>query len=363
MTRPSSGTGGPRPLRGHTPPFGQCSGLFRDREAVAGPHSGTRHGDARIRERRRKNQASKRRLADVPRANRDDLDHEISGIGLNVRRGSSQYVCIVPEQHTDSIDVGADVQGRLPSSRTAVDDDGRAHRRHGRRRTDWRLGGRAVRKWDGVVLGVGCASGAAGAIAAIIIAESGASFHAVVSLVAFWVGMTVGITFAFARARPAGLLKITPSDVLWGVSCGLALRVVQGWVSTPSAFPSTGYPGSSVPMEWWVSTFVPATMVAPIVEEFFFRALILVTVYQLLRRTVGGLAAGTTALLVSAGLFVIAHAIFTGLSSSESLQLMFVGAVCAALVLLTGRVWAAVVAHVVFNLAFLLLSVAGTLLS
>lgn len=269
----------------------------------------------------------------------------------------------MPEQHTDSTDVRNDFQGRLPSSRAAVDDDGRARRRHDRRRTDWRLGGRAVRRWDGVVLAVGCASGAAGAIAAVIIAQSGVSSPAVVSLVTFWMGMTVGIIFAFARARPAGLLRITPSDVLWGVSCGLALRIVQGWVSTPQAFPSTGYPGSSVPMEWWVSTFVPATVVAPIVEEFFFRALVLVAVYQLLRRTVGGLAAGTTALLVSAGLFVIAHAIFTGLSSSESLQLMFVGAVCAALVLLTGRIWTAVVAHLSFNLAFLLLSVAGTVLS
>ncbi|MGN7188363.1 CPBP family glutamic-type intramembrane protease [Microbacterium enclense] len=174
--------------------------------------------------------------------------------------------------------------------------------------------------------------------------------------------MLVGVIFAFARARPAGLLKISPTDLLWGVGCGLLLRIVQGWFSSPSAFPSTGYPGSSVPVEWWILTFVPATA-APLVEEFFFRALILVCVYQILRRAVGPLAAAATALLASAGLFVIVHALFADLSLAESSLLMVVGAVCSALVLLTGRIWSAVIAHLVFNLAFLVLSIAGTVFS
>ncbi len=98
-------------------------------------------------------------------------------------------------------------------------------------------------------------------------------------------------------------------------------------------------------------------------EEFFFRAVILVTAYRLLRRSVGSLAGGMSAALISAGTFVLVHQAFAPLPLAAAFQLSLLGIVCAAVVLSTGRIWGAVLAHVVYNVTFLGLGVMGSLLA
>lgn len=186
----------------------------------------------------------------------------------------------------------------------------------------------------------------------------------IVSTLALWAGLVAATAYAFARARPAGLLRIRFTDLLWGLGLGLALRAVQGWASGanvtafPSASSTPGVPAST----WWLTEFWPAAFIGPMVEEFFFRAVMLVSVYQVFRRSVGMAAAAVTALLVSAGLFVLLHGMRGSLPLADGMMLLAVGAVCGLLVLLTGRLWSAVILHVAYNVSFLALAVAGATL-
>lgn len=184
----------------------------------------------------------------------------------------------------------------------------------------------------------------------------------ILSTLALWSGLIAATAFAFIRARPAGLMRIRPTDLLWGLGFGLMLRALQGWVSgsDAAAFPSTS---STAGASWWLTTLLPAGFLGPLVEEFFFRAVLVVTIYQVMRRSVGQVAAAATALLVSAGVFVVLHGTRGALLLNDGLMLFGVGAACGLLVLLTGRLWGAVLLHVVYNLSYLTLVVIGMALA
>lgn len=187
----------------------------------------------------------------------------------------------------------------------------------------------------------------------------------IASTLALWAGLVAATAYAFARARPAGLLRVRFTDLLWGLGLGLALRTIQGWVSGAdvSAFPSASSTPGVPDQAWWLTQFLPAGLIGPIVEEFFFRAVVLVVVYQVFRRSVGMTAAAMTALLVSAGLFVLLHGMRGSLLLADGIVLFAVGASCGLLLLLTGRLWGAVILHVVYNLSFLALAVTGAILT
>lgn len=187
----------------------------------------------------------------------------------------------------------------------------------------------------------------------------------IVSTIALWSGLIAATVFAFLRARPAGLLRIRPTDLLWGFGLGLLLRVFQGWVSgaDAAAFPSISSATGAADASWWLTQFLPAGLIGPVVEEFFFRAVVVVAVYQLLRRSVGPVAAAVTALLVSAGTFVVLHGIRGILLLNDGLIFFAVGAACGLLVLLTGRLWGAVFLHVVYNISYLVLFLVGAALA
>lgn len=186
----------------------------------------------------------------------------------------------------------------------------------------------------------------------------------IASTLALWAGLVAATAYSFARARPAGLLRVRLTDLVWGLGLGLALRALQGWVSGADmrAFPSADGTQGVPSVTWWLTEFLPAGFIGPIVEELFFRAVVLVVVYQVLRRSVGELAAAATALLVSAGLFVLLHGMRGSLLLADGVMLFAVGASCGLLVLLTGRLLGAVILHVVYNVSFLALAVAGAVL-
>lgn len=179
-----------------------------------------------------------------------------------------------------------------------------------------------------------------------------------------WAGLLAAVIIAIVRARPAGLFRFTAQDILWGIGFGAILRLTQGLLSDPGTmiFPRSDALSTS-PYRWLVGEAIPATVFGPNVEELFFRAVLLVTVYQMLRRSIGPLSAAVTASLASAGAFVCLHAAFGPLDLADGLQFFLVGLTCSLLVFLTGRVWGAVVAHVVYNVTYLALVVIGTVFS
>jgi membrane protease YdiL (CAAX protease family) len=230
---------------------------------------------------------------------------------------------------------------------------------------DWRQGGAAVRKWNYLVLTAALFGVGGGLVVSVTLSRLGGAWAPLASSVALWVGLGLPVIVALRRSRPAGLLRVRSIDLLWGLGIGCGLRLLQGWLSGAgsSTFPSLpGFVDSSV---WgWVWSYgVPSVLVAPVIEEFLFRAVILVGIYQLLRRSVGAVAAATTALLASAGSFVLLHAAFNSLSLADGIQFFCVGAACGLVVLLSGRIWGAVLTHVVYNVSYLVLAVVGTILA
>lgn len=185
------------------------------------------------------------------------------------------------------------------------------------------------------------------------------------SLAALWVGLLTAVAYSSMRARPAGLLRFRWIDILWGVAAGLAFRAVQGWGSAANAMPFPAAPDGArmLELQWWMTEILPAALIGPVIEEFFFRAVILVAMYQMFRRSLGYGAASATAILASAGGFVLLHTLLAPLNLSDALQLFILGAGTAVIVLLTGRIWAAVIAHIVYNVTFLGLMIVGTALS
>jgi membrane protease YdiL (CAAX protease family) len=238
------------------------------------------------------------------------------------------------------------------------------HRR--RRRTDWRLGGRTVLRWREGMLAWACI-----VFGVMLLAGSAlqvflpGTLSALIGTGLAWVGMLVPIVIAFSRSRPVGLLRLRPLDLLYGVALGLILRLTQGWLEMAAggsgALPSYPRIGGSLPDGWWFTDAVSPVVIAPLVEEFFFRAVLLVSVYAVLRRAFGGVIAGGIAVVASTGLFLLAHGL-DAVALDQVVSLALLGLVCGLTVVLTGRIWGAVLIHVVYNGSFVLLALAGTLL-
>ncbi len=176
-----------------------------------------------------------------------------------------------------------------------------------------------------------------------------------------WMGMLVPIVWAFTRSRPIGLLRFRSLDLLYGLVLGALLRTTQGWIDgldgTPAPLPGLAeVDGSPAPATLALEVVAPV-VVAPLVEEFFFRAVVLVSLYTVLRRPFGKVAAGFAAALASTALFVLVHGISDGGGVSGIVSLSLLGLVCSLLVLLTGRIWGAVLVHAVYNFSYVFLAI------
>ncbi len=181
-----------------------------------------------------------------------------------------------------------------------------------------------------------------------------------------WLGMLVPVLFAYSRSRPVGLLKLRPADLLYGVVFGVGLRVIKGALSAAdgdSRFPTLTTVDGSLASGWWFIDLIAPVLVAPLIEEFFFHGLVLVVLYNVLRRPLGMRTAGLVGWLVTLALFVFVHAAVGETSTSTVVSLALLAAVCGMLVLFTGRIWGAVLVHVGYNAALTGLSLVGTVLA
>lgn len=206
--------------------------------------------------------------------------------------------------------------------------------------------------------------GGIGVLAAVLMARIAAPWAPTVSLLTLWAGLLGAVVWAFVRARPAGILTFRPTDLVWGLGVGLGLRIIQGLSSDANSapFPSSASFSGMLSVGNAGDAFA-AGLAGPVIEEFFFRAVLLVALYQLFRRSLGHVAAGVTATLASAGAFICLHAAFGSLTLSDGLQLFLVGVACSGLVIMTGRIWGAVLTHIVYNVSFVLLGILGTALA
>lgn len=234
-------------------------------------------------------------------------------------------------------------------------------------RTDWRLGGRTVVRWREWLLAVAFVSLGLGILIGTLITFVWASPWAPAAATAvIWLGMLAPIVWAFTRSRPAGLLRFRALDLLYGLVLGAIVRVTQGAIdaaSGASEFPSYPLVDGSLPTGWLVTDGVGAALIAPTIEELFFRGVVLVALYTVLRRPLGKTYAGLVGLLVSTGLFVLAHGMTGGVSLGTVVAIALLSLVCGLLVLLTGRIWGAVLTHVTFNTTWVILALAGTFLT
>lgn len=222
-----------------------------------------------------------------------------------------------------------------------------------------------MRSWNGEVLGWAALGLGAGLLAGVGLSLLVAGIWGTLAL---WLALTVPVVVAFRRGVPRGLLVFRLVDVLYAVVLGGAMRLVQGWIAGPAAFPSYPSLGSSLPPLWWAEELLAGGVIAPVVEEFFFRGVLLVALFTVSRRvlrrstTDGILPAGLIAVITTAGLFVLTHQLVSPLTADAALALGLLGLVTGALVVFTGRIWSAVLAHIVFNLSGIGLAVIGTLL-
>lgn len=187
---------------------------------------------------------------------------------------------------------------------------------------------------------------------------------------ALWVVLGLTVFLAYRTSKPKRLFSFSRNDLLIGIVMGLVLRFgvdalrwqSDGYLDWPTFADGAG----NVPAWWWLDGVLASAVFAPVVEEYFFRALLLVALYTAIRRFTGSpLASAVAATLVSTALFLLAHLVagsFT-MDSQHGIALVAVSVVASALVFLTGRFWSALVLHVTFNGTWVLLALVGTVFS
>lgn len=262
----------------------------------------------------------------------------------------------------DQHDIREPDQSDLPARISTIDPPQRRSSRSSSTRT-WLEGSRTARKWDLQLLAWAALWVGAGAIASVLLRTLlPGPTGSVLGAIAWWIGMAAPIAIAFRRSRPRGLLSFRPSDILYGIVFGVMLRIIEGWLVVAAggsgAFPAYPLVDGQLPTLWWFGELVGPVAIAPLIEEFLFRGVIVVTVYRLARR---GLDAAALAVVASTAAFVAIHAISGMASWAEPVSLALVSMTCAVLVLLTGRIWGAVLVHVVFNASAVVLALVGTL--
>ena len=179
----------------------------------------------------------------------------------------------------------------------------------------------------------------------------------VLSYLAVWVPLLGAVVACYLKgsrslSRDFGL-RFRPLDLLWGLAIGLLARVASSLLEIIGY----GQMGSSaVTLEqpvydgWWAFGVIVAPIIlAPVIEELFFRGLLL---RALIVEMTASVPAKATAILVSAAIFAALHIVEAGSGIAAlvvGLSTFIVGVALATLAVLTGRLGGAVIAHITFN--------------
>jgi len=234
--------------------------------------------------------------------------------------------------------------------------------------SDWRDSSRTAQRWGRDVLGRALIGLGAGVLSGAMIARFVApAAGEVLSELAFWTCLGVAVILAFRRMTPRPLLQLRVSDIVIGLTLGLMLRLADGWIAagfgSPEPWPSYATIDGRFPLGDAGVDLVMAGLIGPIIEELFFRGLILVAIFTALRRPAGRVAATIAAVLISTGLFVLSHTLGPSVTLPETVSLTLLALITGFFVFFTGRIWPAVLIHVVYNMSWVALATVGTLVS
>ena len=182
---------------------------------------------------------------------------------------------------------------------------------------------------------------------------------AVLGYLAYWLPL-LGVALLVRRRRWDGAhpiaWRLTPIDVLWGLGAGFLLRAIAAGIELAMR----GYIAAPIMVTPWGTSdiftlmlaLVAPMLLAPLVEELFFRGTLLTSLKRS-GRAIGAVVLGAT-------IFALPHAL-TSTSTTDALvrfsSAVVLGAGAGALAVSTGRVGASMIAHVAFNASLLLLLV------
>jgi hypothetical protein len=176
-----------------------------------------------------------------------------------------------------------------------------------------------------------------------------------------WVPLLGAIVGAGVRRGPGFWLYdlrflVHPMDLIWGLAVGLLARTVTSLIEI-AGYGSVGTAGvtfgETVYDGWWLfGALLAPVLVAPVIEELFFRGLVLRAVHS--RARAGKRAASAIAIGVSGLTFALMHLVALDLSSTATVVVvtsstLIFGLAAAWVSLATGRIGGAIIAHVTFN--------------
>lgn len=192
------------------------------------------------------------------------------------------------------------------------------------------------------------------------------TWSTIVPTLALWSCLCVPVLLGLSRSIPRGLFRLRSVDVLYGLTLGLLLRILQGFLEnwqSGSALAVPSYPmlEGVLPVERVLTDVTTGVVFGPLIEELFFRCAFLVAVYTVVRRRRGRPVAASSSILVTTISFVGAHALIAPLTLAQGASLTLLGIGCGVLVLKTGRIWSAVVAHITYNALLVGLTVIGSI--
>jgi membrane protease YdiL (CAAX protease family) len=197
---------------------------------------------------------------------------------------------------------------------------------------------------------------AVGAIMAVLLIALTPSLSALPGYLVFWAPLLLAVSVAAYRrrnssdehARSAHIrFLFTWMDVLVGAFVGLLLRCIMiaiellsvGQVTSSSSMFAVDHD-----LLWFASAIIAPAIVAPVVEELFFRGLVLPAI-----------GANWIGIVGSAIIFSAVHLV-TGFHPLTAVSTFIVGIVLGVLALRTRRLGAGIVAHVVYNATLISMS-------
>jgi membrane protease YdiL (CAAX protease family) len=156
--------------------------------------------------------------------------------------------------------------------------------------------------------------------------------------------------------------RFHPIDLLWGAAIGILVRCVASIVNL-LVYGTTGLTGQPLlaPVDGWyvfIAAIAPV-IIAPVIEELFFRGLLQGSLDAAFRPRAGRAAAIAIAVTITSIVFTGVHLIgvTTGAQlASIAIPLLLFAAAVGTTRALTGRIGGAVVAHIVFNGSAVLLT-------
>jgi membrane protease YdiL (CAAX protease family) len=189
----------------------------------------------------------------------------------------------------------------------------------------------------------------------------GGTGAAILSLLVTWIPLAGAVLLALfwpgQRESTSQLgLRLLPVDLLWGLGVGLAARLIAALLDL-GLYGTTGLvrqPIVGVPVNGWfiLTGLLAPVVIAPFIEEAFFRGLLQGSLTRTLDQWVPRPGAAAGAVFVTSALFGVVHV----LGTSDPIQLSYLfattfllGIGTGVLAARSGRIGGAFVAHVVFN--------------